>query len=197
MQTNSLIGSSLFRLSAGQLWVAGISLTILQYLTMGYLNQLYAATEFPVSYFVGQTAFDGNLIKSYYSVLIEKGKLDDYHFVQVFDYLFMITVFFSHLFVCAAIYKTLPSIKMLQRVGYTMIVVTPLAAIMDAFENLVSFFMLADPVNFANWLAYPYSIFAVVKFFLFTLFMIWVAFSVVTIVAYGVYSKLSRSNAIE
>ena len=190
--TENKLKDRLLSLSTAWLWVIGIAMTICQYLMMGYLNVLYDATEFPVSYMVGQTAFDGDVIKGYYSVLKEKSTFDDYCFVQIVDYLFMLIVFFSHLFVCLAIYKILPAIKWLQTTGIAMIIVTPMAAIFDAIENLISFVMLANPENFANWLAIPYSSFAVAKFFVFTLFMVWVAFSLVVTAMNWAYGKLSQ-----
>ena len=154
-------------------WMAGGFAVLIQQLTMGWLNGLYEATEFPVSYMVGQTAFSGELIKSYYAVLLEKGTFESYINVQLVDYLFMVTVFMSHALVCIAIYLSVPNKPWLKSLAWTMVILTPLAAVADAFENLVSFFMLADPDGFANWLAYPYSAFAVLKFALFTLFMVW------------------------
>lgn len=181
----------LLKLPSSYLWAAAIAATILQYAMMSYLNSIYAATGFPVSYMVGQTAFDGTLIKGYYSVLIEKGTFDDYIMVQLIDFIFMITVFLAHLIACVALYTALPSITWLRKIGMIMAFVTPLAAAFDAFENLVSFLMLANPTGFANWLAYPYSSFAVVKFFLFTVFMAWLAFATLAIITTFVHSKLS------
>lgn len=172
------------------LWILGIAMMIIQYMFMEYLEKIYDATGFPVSYMVGQTAFNGKLIKSYYAALLENGTLDDYYFVQIVDYLFMVTVFFSHLFICAAIYRSLHLIKWLKKTGLVMLVVTPLAAVFDGLENLVSFIMLAEPLSFPNWLAYPYSSFAVIKFSLFSVYMLWVTLSIVLIVMHRIYYRL-------
>ena len=37
-------------------------------------------------------------------------------------------------------------------------------ALADAVENLISFAMLADPQGFADWIALPYSAFAVLHY---------------------------------
>ncbi len=146
---------------------------LIQQVTMAWLNRLYDAIEFPVSYMVGQTVFSGELIKSYYAVLLEKGTFESYINVQLVDYLFMVTVFMSHALVCIALYQSVPNKPWLKKLAWAMVILAPLAAVADAFENLVSFIMLANPDGFANWLAYPYSAFAVLKFALFTLFMVW------------------------
>jgi hypothetical protein len=49
----------------------------------------------------------------------------------------------------------------------------------DAIENAWSFVMLSDPVGFADWLALPYSGFAVTKFALITAAMLLVLLSLV------------------
>ena len=157
-------------MSTWKWWLAAGTSMLIQQFTMGWLNRLYEATEFPVSYMVGQTAFSGELIKSYYSVLLGKGTFESYINVQLVDYLFMVTVFMSHALVCIALYLSVPNKSWLKKLAWAMVILTPLAAIADAFENLMSFFMLADPAGFADWLAYPYSAFAVLKF---ALFMVW------------------------
>ncbi len=56
-------------------------------------------------------------------------------------------------------------------------------AICDAVENLISFVMLANPQGFADWIAPPYSGFAVVKFAMITAAMLALIVSAVLILA--------------
>jgi hypothetical protein len=56
--------------------------------------------------------------------------------------------------------------------------IAPLAAVADLAENLVSFVMLLQPQDFADFLVYPYSSFAVIKFALFALTYLWAAVAI-------------------
>ena len=161
-------------IAAWKWWVMALFATVVQQFTMGWLNAKYLATEFPVSIYVGQTVFDADAIKGYYDVLLQKGTFGDYVMVQIYDYGFMATIFLSFALLAIAVYRSLPQVKWLQHVGWAMIFIGPMAAVFDAFENAVSFFMLADPKGFADWWVYPYCSFAVAKFATFSILMFWV-----------------------
>ncbi len=156
-------------------WLLAILSVIVSQLTMGWLNGLYAATQFPVSIYEGQTTFNGVTIKGYYATLQALGTFNDYVWVQIADYAFMVTVFISMACCTIALYRSLPQVRFLKTLGYAMIFIAPMAAVSDALENLVSFAMLVNPEDFANWLAIPYSSFAVTKFAIFTLSYLWAA----------------------
>ena len=115
-----------------------------------------------------------NIPEGYYAILLELGTFDKYVNVQLFDFVFILSVFISFLFSAITVFRILPDVKWLKAFARVMIIVAPLAAVFDSLENLVSFFMLADPQTFADWLVIPYSTFAVAKFFIFTLAYIWV-----------------------
>ena len=165
-------------LATWQWWVLGIIAMAISQYTMGWLNGLYAQTLFPVSFMEGQTAFHGPTIKGYYAFLLEKGTFGQYYFVQIVDYLFMMTVFASNALLCIAVYRSMPEVRGLKAIALFMVFTAPQAATFDALENAVSFIMLADPTQFADWLAYPYSSFAVAKFMVFSLAYIWIALGI-------------------
>jgi len=186
--------STAMSVAAWKWWLAGTLAFVGQQLTMGWLNRLYAMTEYPVTFFEGQTTFDGEVIKGHYAVLQEKGTFTDFINVQLYDYLYMATVIAAFALVCIAIYRCLPDRAWLKSLALWMLIITPFAAVFDALENAVSFVMLANPINFPNWLAYPYSTFAVIKFALFTLFYAWAV--VGGLICLGSYLKrvFSRSG---
>ena len=184
--------STAMNTAAWKWWLSGIIAFVIQQLTMGWLNTLYAATKYPVSFFEGQTTFNGELIKSHYAALQQEGTFGDFIQVQLYDYLYMVTVFVAFALVCIAIYRSLPNKPWLKSLAKWMLIITPLAAIFDALENAVSFVMLANPSDFANWLAYPYSAFAVIKFTLFTLFLVWALVGSVICLGSYVSQKVSR-----
>lgn len=169
------------RLSALQWWCLAIPLLVVRQLTQNWLDGLYTLSQFPVPFFVGQTTFNAVELKGYYAVLLELGTLDRYIGVQIADYAFMVTVFISFFALMAAIYRSLPKHNGLQTFARAMLVIAPLAAVFDAVENAVSFVMLANPTGFADWLVYPYSSFAVIKFAIFVLSYLWALVALLTI----------------
>ena len=50
------------------------------------LDASYAASQHPVDYGTGQTAFNGATIKGYYAHMIETGTLDIYRTTQLIDF---------------------------------------------------------------------------------------------------------------
>ncbi len=156
-----------------QWWCIAIVLVVIRQLTQVWLDGLYVDSQFPVPFYIGQTTFNAEELKSYYAVLISKGTLDKYFWVQMADYLFMVIVFVSFFALMTAVYRSLPDVKWLKDLAWVMVLIAPPAALFDAVHNLVSFFFIADPQGFADWLVYPYSSFAVIKFSIFILAYLW------------------------
>lgn len=157
-----------------QWWGIAIVMVAIRHVTQIWLDGLYVDSQFPVPFYIGQTTFNAEELKGYYAVLISKGTLENYFWVQMADYLFMVTVFISFFALMTAVYRSLPDVKWLKGLAWVMVLVAPTAALFDAVENLVSFFFIADPQGFADWLVYPYSSFAVIKFAIFILAYLWV-----------------------
>lgn len=156
-----------------QWWGIAILLVVIRQTTQVWLDGLYVDSQFPVPFYIGQTTFNAEELKSYYAVLISKGTLDKYFWVQMADYLFMVTVFVSFFALMTAVYRSLPDVKWLKNLAWAMVFIAPTAALFDAAENLVSFFFITNPQEFSNWLVYPYSSFAVIKFAIFILAYLW------------------------
>ena len=144
--------------------VAAFTTFLILGFTNAALDESYAASRFPVPYAVGQTTFDGELLKSYYQVMLDAGTLDIYWRTQFIDFGFIGAMFVVGLFIPICIRRAaLPA-----TVAYNILTFSATAistgAILDAIENLISFTMLAQPQTFPNWIALPYSAFAVMKF---------------------------------
>lgn len=69
-----------------------------------------------------------------------------------------------------------------------MVLIMPLNCVMDIFENLTSFIMLANPTSFADWLIVPYSSFATVKFALYAVGYMWIIIAVIFIISHALMS---------
>ena len=140
------------------------------------LNASYSESRFPVPYYVGQTTFDAAVTKSHYAQLIEMGTLDIFVRTQLIDFAYMITMFVTLLMFGGAAARLLKwrfNTHWLTGIALGVMWLTSLGPIFDALENAVSFVMLADPLGFPDWLIYPYSSFAVVKFALIGFGHVW------------------------
>lgn len=135
------------------------------------LDASYAASRHPVDYATGQTTFSGEAIKGYYATMIEAGTLDIYRTTQIIDFGFIAGIACIGLFLLTLIARMGRTGSIARRVGLSAALAALAGATCDAIENGWSFIMLANPTGFADWLALPYSAFAVAKFALLTLAM--------------------------
>ncbi len=162
-----------------------------------WLDASYAASQFPVPFYTGQTTFNAAELKSYYEVLLEKGTMDIYIRTQLIDYVFMLGTFVSFFCLSSAVMRSLKHLslaKWITAVALFFVWFSPLAAVMDALENLVSFVMLSNPEDFANWLVYPYSGFAVIKFGIFALSYLWYLLAVLLVLCMTLYNGVARAT---
>ena len=131
---------------------------------IGYtaVTMAFIQAKFPGTLFQAQLAFRGETIKAQYATLIDQGTLGTYVTAQIIDYAWifglMLTLFFTHLAIARA--QTNPGWR---NFALSLAVIAPAIASADAFENLVSFFMLATPQGFPSWLAPVYSSLAAIK----------------------------------
>ena len=157
----------------------------------GKLDASYAASRHPVDYFTGQTSFNAETIKGYYAQMQSTGTLDVYRTTQLIDFGFLLTMACIGLFVCTLIARLSRKDSFGHKVGLYGGISVTLGAICDAIENGWSFVMLANPTGFADWLAYPYSGFASIKFALITFGMLLILISVLSSVIGRVTKKPS------
>ncbi len=137
----------------------------------GHLDASYASSGHPVDYATGQTTFSGEAIKGYYSHMLERGTLDIYRMTQYIDFGFILAMICMALFVCTLGARASGDGSWGRRIGLLASLFILTGALSDSIENAWSFVMLANPTEFANWLAWPYSFFASIKFALITLGM--------------------------
>ena len=147
---------------------AHIILAIVTFIVFRVANMIldvsYARSQFPVPFQVGQTAFQGELIKSYYQTMIDAGTLSIYWQTQLIDYGFIMSLFAVGLVLPLLLRRAVrPNSRPFHIISWAATLI-PLGALFDATENLISFAMLAQPLTFPNWIAPIYSTFAVLKF---------------------------------
>jgi hypothetical protein len=132
------------------------------------LNAAYAASGFPVPYWQAQLSFDHLKLKGWYASLIEQGSLGLYFHAQYVDFAFIASVLLLHVAVLVVVARLHPTASRSSRIMLWAALLSALAPIFDALENLVSFVMLANPVAFEPSLALIYSTLAAGKFAMFT-----------------------------
>lgn len=128
------------------------------------LDASYAASQYPVDYVTAQTSFSGKTLKEYFATMSEAGTLDIYVRTQMIDFLFILGFLGIGLFVCTLFARLGRPQSLGRRLGTIAGLAVIAGGLCDMIENAWSFVMLANPSDFADWLAIPYSTFAAVKF---------------------------------
>ena len=162
------------------LWIhAGAAITSLigfQWIK-SILDASYAASGHPVDYATGQTTFNAEMIKGYYAHMENLGTLEVYQTTQIIDFGFILAMACMGLFFCTLLARFSRADSWGRRIGLFAGLSLCAGAFSDTIENGISFIMLANPVDFAAWLALPYSAFASLKFALITVGMLAVVVS--------------------
>ncbi len=149
------------------LWVMTlVSLAFNLWITQ-ILNSHYAASKFPVPYFVAQLSFNPEKIKAWYAYLIEQGTFEQYIRTQHVDSLFIIATLFLHTLALVLISRLFFSETKGRKVMVICALIAAIAPVCDQLENCISYLMLANPANFPGVFAYIYSSFAAIKFAMF------------------------------
>lgn len=142
--------------------------TVLSVLAFGgvksALDASYLASQHPVDFVTGQTGFSASLVKSYYAQMSEAGTLGIYFKTQLIDFGFIAMMALTGLMLGTLIARLGVAGGFGRKLGFAAALCVMTGAGFDAMENFTSFVMLADPADFADWIAMPYSAFAVAKF---------------------------------
>jgi len=131
------------------------------------LNASYAASKFPVPYFVQQTSFDPEKMRGWYAFMAQEGTLGRYITTQHIDFLFMLSVLVLHVSVLLWISRWFAVNTKARTVMIVCALLSVLAPVADALENGVTYVMLADISNFHDYLAYLSNSLSVLKFAMF------------------------------
>ena len=133
------------------------------------LNAAYAASGFPVPYWVAQLSFDHQKLKGWYGVLQGNNAMNRYLYAQYIDFIFIASVLALHISALVLVSRMLPASSRSRQWMLWAALLSAIAPLSDAIENGISFIMLANPTSFEPLLALAYSSFAAIKFAMFTL----------------------------
>ena len=139
-------------------------------LIKGRLDSSYEASGHPVDYATGQTSFSAEIIEGYYAAMQAQGTLDVYVKTQVIDFGFIAMIVLLAVLIGSLVMRV-NSGNWGKRIGLGGMIAGVAGAAADTVENLISFWMLAQPDDISNPVAMVYSTFAVMKFGLLTLAM--------------------------
>lgn len=143
----------------------------------------FAQVKYPVFLIEGQLSFSGSIVKEHYQILIQQGTMGTYILTQILDYLLILSMGTFGYLTAFGVMRLQPFKSRWYPVSRFFLLMLPLAVTMDALENAVSFFMIANPVNFPDVLAYIYSSFAALKLFFFSIWFVWI---ILGLIHYGV-----------
>ena len=134
---------------------------------MQYFSQ---RSGFPANFISSQLSFNGDIMKSHYSVT----NINIYRISPILDYIFMLgygLVLFSASILVARKYNQSSRIN---KVGYIIAIFGIIAAICDGIENIFILGMLMDPLTFPNILAILHSVFALIKWIIIFISIPWI-----------------------
>jgi hypothetical protein len=147
--------------------IIGFALSFAVIPVMQYFTQL---SGFPAEIFSSQLSFSGVLMKSYYALT----NIELYRIAPSLDYIFMMgygLILFSSSILIARRYR---ATSLIQRRGFTIAFSGVVAACCDAIENIFILLMLTDPTGFPDYWAITHSVFALIKWILLIIVIIWV-----------------------
>ena len=162
----------------------------LYFITNYFLEKSYVLSKFPVPYFEQQTSFDAVKMKEWYAFMIKEETFGIYFDTQLIDFTFIAAVILAGYTLWGFIANLHPKGNIFNKWGQKLAFALPLAGAFDVLENILSFFMMANPEHFSDALVYPYSAFAVLKFGCWTIGLLWLVVSIVALpITRIIYSK--------
>jgi hypothetical protein len=154
-----------------------------------WLNASYIESKFPVPYYEAQLSFDHLKLKAWYAFLISKGTLSNYVQTQHIDFVFIVSVLFLHFFALLFVAKLIPSTVKWHQLTLMAALLSTIAPLSDALENVVSYLMLSNPLNFSSYLALIYSSFAATKFAFFVFAYVAAIAGIAVVLYFGVMAR--------
>lgn len=147
---------------------------------MQYFTQL---SGYPAEIFSSQLSFSGEVMKLYYGLT----NIELYRVAASLDYIFMVA--YGLILFCSSVLiaRKYRESSLIQQGGFFIAISGVIAACCDAIENIFILTMLTDPTGFPNYLAITHSVFALIKWILLFIVILW-------IVLIGILSLFKRKR---
>ncbi|MBD3194997.1 MAG: hypothetical protein GF317_08085 [Candidatus Lokiarchaeota archaeon] len=133
---------------------------VLLFIIYPFMMYYYTVSQYPVSFFESQLSFNGELLKSHYSIT----NIDLYRIAQSLDYGFMVSYGILLFCISLIVARNFEENTLWSKLGFLMPVLGVFAPLLDAAENLFILLMLTDPLGFPNILALLHSFCALFKY---------------------------------
>ncbi len=184
------------KLSTAQLAAFALIALALNLAATRWLDASYAASAFPVPYYEAQLSFDAQRLKDWYAYLSERGTLGLYLRTQHIDFAFIASVLALHAAALLWVSRLFPGPSRWRQLMVWASLLSALAPLADAVENLISYVMLVNPQDFVPALALAYSSAAAVKFAMFTFaYLAFAAGLVMALIQWGTNKHRARVAA--
>jgi hypothetical protein len=150
---------------------------VLFFITVYIVNTSFETSGYPVSFVESQLSFSGEQIKSHFQQMNPE-QIELYRTAQIIDYSYMV-VYGTFIFLLLIfIGRRFKNNMRLRTISYVIAIGGIIAASCDAIENIFIFLMINDPVGFPNIFAITHSCFALIKFVLMFVALIWIVLSI-------------------
>lgn len=168
---------------------------IFNYLAKLWLDKSQERSQYPVPFFEGQLSFSADKLEEYFNYMINLGTFDIYIKTQFIDFIFIVSILLLHTLIAVLIYRLIFKSKALSsstnnlskksfiiKIAILNIIIAPFAGLFDIIENITLFIIFNDPTNINSVLAFLYSVFAAIKFTIFSISYLWFIFGAIYLI---------------
>jgi hypothetical protein len=138
-----------------------------------WMRLLWAQAKFPADVFAMQLSFSGEFLKDGYRYMLENGDLDAFRCWQIVDFAFMAAYAIVGITTALLIGGLFSPTSKNRSIAYYISTIMIIIPLLDVCENIVSLVTLADPLGFPNNLGIVHSLFALVKWTLGVIALLW------------------------
>jgi hypothetical protein len=120
-----------------------------------------------------QLSFRGEFLRDGYQHMLANGSLDAFRLWQIVDFAFMAAYGVWGVATVILTGRLYPAHNQNREISYLMASAMVVAPLLDTCENLISLYTLSDPLGFPLWLGVPHSLFALVKWGIGAIVLLW------------------------
>ena len=139
------------------------------------MNVFFILSGYPVSFLESQLSFNGQILKTHYLVT----NIDLYRIAQTLDYGYMLSYGLIIFSIALIVGRKFDKESLWTKMGCIIAFLGLLAALCDTGENAFILAMLSNPLGFPDVWAIIHSIFALIKWILLLVCILWIIIALV------------------
>lgn len=144
------------------------------------VTHAFEISGYPVSFSESQLSFSGEQIKSHFSKMSDN-QITLYFYAQLVDYAYIFVYSCLIFFLGIYIGRKFPEKSLFKKSGFIISLAGIFAGLCDGIENGFIVLMISNPSSFPNVYAIIHSCFALIKFILLGLSIIWIVLLIIII----------------